>query len=589
MTDITLLNLLIYSSQVLLVVAAAAIGGRFFPVSSARTRLTYWRAAVVACVILPFLPARSAHIATGVARGAEVAAAVGASIATTRASAPALSTIAAVIPWLLLLGAATRAAWLGLGLLRLRRLRLDSTSGKSATHVVIDAELDALRREIAPRAELRWHDAVAQPMTFGVRRPIVLLPRRVADLPPDARRAVVCHELLHVARHDWVWMIAEEIVRTAFWFHPAMWWALGQVQLSREQTVDEMVVALTAVRVPYMNALMMFADARPGLTSALPFVRRHQLASRLRQLSKEHTMSSLRLAFTGVVLAGVLIGSSYAVASAVPLRARPSRVQEPVKRQPILLKESKPVYPADMKDLGITAMVMVKADISAAGKVTRAEVSSWTIKAPSSDPWKTSEAAKVAPQPFLDAATAAVRQWTFEPGDSDTTVDIELTFTIRPDAAVPGGVRGGVSGGVGGGVIGGVGGGVVGGARGGVVGGVRGRVVGGVAGSARPGELPKQVGGPLHVGGNIKPPRKVHSVAPVYPDDAKAAHVAGVVIVEVTIAKDGSVSNARILRSVPMLDQAALDAVTQWVFEPTLLNGAPIEVVMTATVNFTMQ
>jgi protein TonB len=58
---------------------------------------------------------------------------------------------------------------------------------------------------------------------------------------------------------------------------------------------------------------------------------------------------------------------------------------------------------------------------------------------------------------------------------------------------------------------------------------------------------------------------------------------------EITIAKDGSVSGARVLRSVPMLDQAALDAVHQWLFEPTLLNGVPVEVVMTVTVNFTPQ
>jgi TonB family protein len=550
MTDITLANLLIYSSQVLLVVAAAAIGVRVCPISRARTRLTFWRGAVVACMILPFLPVRSTHIATGAARGAQVAAAVGASIATTRASAPALSAIAAAIPWLLLLGVATRAAWLGLGLVRLRRLRTRSTPGV----VVDDEDLDALRRAVAPRAELRWHDDVAQPMTFGLRRPIVLLPRRVGDLPPDARRAVICHELLHVARHDWAWTVGEEIVQTIFWFHPAMWWALGQVQLSREQTVDEMVVDLTATRAAYMSALMMFADARSGLASAIPFVRRRHLALRLRQLSQENTMSSLRLGFTGVVLAGVLIGSSLAVAAAMPLRARTPAAQNAAKRVPKLLKETKPEYPAGMKDYGISADVMVKVDISAAGDVTGVHLSSFTMKVPKTDASK--EAVGAAGALFLEAVEAAARQWKFEPGESDTTADIEFTFTTRPDAGVKGGVEGGVKGGVAGGVSGGV--------RGGVQ-------------------------GPLRVGGDIKPPRKIVHVSPVYPEDAKAAHVHGVVIMEVTIAKDGSVSNARVLRSVPMLDQAALDAVHRWIFEPTLLNGAPIEVVMTATVNFIAQ
>jgi periplasmic protein TonB len=154
---------------------------------------------------------------------------------------------------------------------------------------------------------------------------------------------------------------------------------------------------------------------------------------------------------------------------------------------------------------------------------------------------------------------------------------------------VRGDVVGGEAGGMVGGVAGGVVGGVTGGVSGGVTGGVAGGVTGGMTGRARPGELPKQDGGPLRVGGNIKPPRRITYVTPLYPDDAKAARVAGVVIMEITIAKDGSVSNARILRSVPMLDQAALDAVYQWGFEPTLLNGAPVEVVMTVTVNFTVQ
>ncbi|HEY5492112.1 MAG TPA: energy transducer TonB, partial [Gemmatimonadaceae bacterium] len=86
--------------------------------------------------------------------------------------------------------------------------------------------------------------------------------------------------------------------------------------------------------------------------------------------------------------------------------------------------------------------------------------------------------------------------------------------------------------------------------------------------------------------GAVKPPHKLIDVSPVYPNDAKAAGVRGVVIIEATIAKDGSVSNARILRSVPMLDQAALAAVGQWQFEPTIQNGVPVEVVMTVTVSF---
>ena len=93
----------------------------------------------------------------------------------------------------------------------------------------------------------------------------------------------------------------------------------------------------------------------------------------------------------------------------------------------------------------------------------------------------------------------------------------------------------------------------------------------------------------VRVGGKIKPPTKIKDVQPVYPAVAKTARVAGVVIVEATIGANGKVIAAKVLRSVPMLDQAALDAVRQWEFTPTLLNGAPVPVVMTVTVNFKLQ
>lgn len=93
----------------------------------------------------------------------------------------------------------------------------------------------------------------------------------------------------------------------------------------------------------------------------------------------------------------------------------------------------------------------------------------------------------------------------------------------------------------------------------------------------------------LRIGGEIRPPAKIKDVAPVYPPIARAAHVEGIVIIEATIGTTGEVLDATILRSVPLLDDAALDAVRQWEFTPTLLNGSPVSVVMTVTVRFTLQ
>jgi protein TonB len=94
---------------------------------------------------------------------------------------------------------------------------------------------------------------------------------------------------------------------------------------------------------------------------------------------------------------------------------------------------------------------------------------------------------------------------------------------------------------------------------------------------------------PVRVGGNIRPPQKIRDARPVYPPIAQSARVQGIVIIEATIGPDGKVTDARVLRSIPLLDQAALDAVRQWEFTPTLLNGVPVPVIMTVTVNFTLQ
>ena len=94
---------------------------------------------------------------------------------------------------------------------------------------------------------------------------------------------------------------------------------------------------------------------------------------------------------------------------------------------------------------------------------------------------------------------------------------------------------------------------------------------------------------PLHVGGVISAPTKIVHVPPAYPAIARSARVSGVVILEATIGEDGTVRNVRVLRSIPLLDQAAIDAVRQWRFTPTLLNGQPVAVLMTVTVAFNLE
>ena len=146
------------------------------------------------------------------------------------------------------------------------------------------------------------------------------------------------------------------------------------------------------------------------------------------------------------------------------------------------------------------------------------------------------------------------------------TAPVDVPETIAPESGLDLGFEGGVPGGV----------------EGGVPGGVVGGVVGGLEAAPPP---PPQV---VRVGGLLREPRKVKHVAPVYPSIALAAKIQGVVILECTISPQGRVEGVQVLRGVPSLDEAAVEAVKKWAYTPTLLGGVPVGVVMTVTVNFVL-
>jgi TonB family protein len=159
-------------------------------------------------------------------------------------------------------------------------------------------------------------------------------------------------------------------------------------------------------------------------------------------------------------------------------------------------------------------------------------------------------------------------------------------ISLSQTQAVLGGIQGGIEGGVEGGVIGGVQGEV----EGGVVGGVLGGVEGGVAGGVQSEELAKKrqefEKGAVVSKDDVKPPKLLKKVNPVYPEDARKRGVQGTVILEAKIDESGRVIDTMVLRSVPELDQAAVDAVKQWVYEPMVINGQPMKAVFTLTVRF---
>jgi protein TonB len=131
--------------------------------------------------------------------------------------------------------------------------------------------------------------------------------------------------------------------------------------------------------------------------------------------------------------------------------------------------------------------------------------------------------------------------------------------------------------------------GVVGGVPGGVPGGQMGGVIGGII-SSTPVAVPKMATpSRIRVSQGVTAGMKIHDVSPQYPQMAKIARVQGPVVLAAVIGKDGAIQNLRVVSTAsPLLNQSALDAVKQWRYRPYILNGEPVEVDTTITVNFTL-
>jgi periplasmic protein TonB len=130
-------------------------------------------------------------------------------------------------------------------------------------------------------------------------------------------------------------------------------------------------------------------------------------------------------------------------------------------------------------------------------------------------------------------------------------------------------------------------GGVVGGIAGGSAGGVLGGIIGGVGGGPPPPPPPKS-NKPLRVGGAVIAANLIRQVTPVYPPIAKTAHISGTVVLHAIISKDGTIEQLEYISGPPLLMKNAMDAVRQWRYRPTMLNGEPVEVDTTVSVVFTL-
>jgi bla regulator protein blaR1 len=419
--DALLRTIIVFNAQLLVIIGVAAIAEALGRVTDPRLRLIYWRGVTLACLALPL----SAIV------GPEAFASGVPSLAVSLERAQSIP-VPAILPasgkvvwWLLCAGALARLGSLCAGAVRLRQLRQRSRPA------VLTADLEAIRSEVAPRAEVRVSCEIAQPAGFGLRQPVILLPEGFFAMDPHAQRTVACHELLHVARRDWSWIVVEEVARALFWFHPAVWWLVERIQESREQLVDRLVIARIPSKRAYMAALVAFADS--GRRAAIPataFLRRRHLRSRLRRLVKESVMSRRRLVWTAVLLVCVMAGTIAGTVMALPLgwpigdaATHPRQVvdgKDPGVTLPKVISEVKPQYTPEAMQAKIEGTVIMTAVVRTDGTPGDIEITK-----------------SLDTEHGLDKqAVAALSQWRFEPGRKDgkpvpVRVTVEMAFTLK--------------------------------------------------------------------------------------------------------------------------------------------------------------
>ena len=406
-------NLISYSLQLAVLAAAGLLLPLVLRMRAPRTVHGYLQAVLAICLLLPLVqpwremarPATDVYTLTVAAGGAAAA------------TVPGFVRPAAILG-VLAAGVVLRLLWLAVGLWRLRLYRRRARPIEDLPPGILGMQA---RLGVSPR--FFSSAEIGGPVTFGLFRPVVLVPETFLTMDAESMEAVACHELLHVRRRDWAFTFAEEAVQSLFWFHPPLLWLIERIRATREQIVDGLVVGWTGARRHYIQALLSMAStpARADLL-APSFARKHHLKERVALLLRESSMSKRRLAVT---LAAIGLGTVLCVALAVsyfPL-SRPASSPDRVYRvkegvvAPKLIRKLEPEYTQQARDSKLQGTVVLSTEVSKAGEAENIKVVE-SLDA------------------GLDAnAIAALKQWKFQPGTKDgrpvrVAATVEVNFRL---------------------------------------------------------------------------------------------------------------------------------------------------------------
>jgi protein TonB len=612
--DLIARNLALYSAQIAILIAVCAAVVFVLRLRAPAARLLFWQVALAACLALPLAPARRVPVNAFDASVAANSVVLGA--------APVSSDASPRFPWTGILvaaaaaGAAVRLAWLTFGFLRLDGFR------RAAAPLTPPNAVSESCASLGAFPEILLSDEVVSPVTFWIRRPTVLLPRGFLNLAPGAQRAIICHELIHVRRRDWAFTAVEEIVRALLWFHPAVWWLLAQLQLAREQAVDNAVIEHTRARDEYLNALLAIASGsyQADLATAALFLKRRHLRERVAAMLKGAVMSRARLVVSMTAAFSVLPAAAAIIAWQLPLAALPQISGAPdapgvqVMTGPYKLLHRTPIdYPPEQAMKGIGGEVVVTVTLDPGGEVIDARVVSgpealrrpvlqsvlrWHFANDPPPPSNFEITVRFNPEAMAGGAAPPEPRPIMPPPAGPKTLTIsKIDLTQLPDAlrskvetALP--VREGD---------------ILDASRWGELLAslhsidehlaVDGSISEGKYASLRivirgpGGQLPPAPADPekrVRLGADVLNEKVVNKVAPEYPPLAKQAKVQGAVKFRAVIGKDGHVKDLTLISGHPLLVPAAAEAVKQWVYRPTLLNGDPVEVITEITLHFTL-
>jgi TonB family protein len=374
----------------------------------------------------------------------------------------------------------------------------------------------------------------AMPVTWGATYPRILLPADALSWPTERRRIVLSHELAHIGRRDWAWQILAESAAAIFWFLPLSWIAAASLRRESERAADDAVLSSGVKPSFYAGELLdlsrTLTDTGQLCHSALAMARTSHLERRFINMLNT-TTNRRRLSRTAAFVTTIA-----ALAVMIPLATLRLPAQERSGKFTGVV--------TDPRSAVIPNATVIMSNAAAGTK----------------DMTTSDAAGKFA---FNGLAAGKYQMQILMPGFqaySEPDVVLQPGVDAKRDTSL-------------------------------ILGTVNERIEVNGGNNLNPpqpdGSAPKRI----RVGGNVQAANLLQQVKPPYPPAAKAARIQGSILLQATISEQGTLDSLQVLSSQadPDLARAAVEAVQQWRYKPTLLNGEPVAVITNITVNFTLQ